>query len=363
VLGAAEKINELEKNLFVELRRKVAGRVRDIQAFSGAAAMVDVLVSFASVALEKRYVRPQVDDGTVIDIKDGRHPVVEDILAAGKYVSNDTYLDRDQDQILIITGPNMAGKSTYLRQVGLIILLAQAGSFVPASSAHIGVVDRIFTRVGASDSLAGGESTFLVEMNETANILNNCTPKSLILFDEVGRGTSTFDGLSIAWALVEYLHQTGRAQARTLFATHFHELTELAAMLERVKNYNVAVKEWNDEIVFLRKITEGGSDQSLGIQVARLAGLPPRVIGRAKEILANLEANEFTVNHTPKIAKTQKDTTGGGFQMSLFELPEHPVVEDLRGIDIDSLSPLEGLNLLAELVRKVRKDSENRTED
>ncbi|MFC1511700.1 DNA mismatch repair protein MutS [Candidatus Latescibacterota bacterium] len=354
VLGAAEKINELEKNLFAALRKKAAGHVRAIQAFSGAAATVDVLLSFASVALENLYVRPVVDDDMVIDIKDGRHPVVEDLLPAGKYVSNDTFVDRDQDQILIITGPNMAGKSTYLRQVGLIILLAQAGSFVPASSARIGVVDRIFTRVGASDNLAGGESTFLVEMNETANILNNCTHRSLILFDEVGRGTSTFDGLSIAWAIVEYLHQTRRAQSRTLFATHFHELTELAAMLERVKNYNVAVKEWNEEIVFLRKITEGGSDQSLGIQVARLAGLPQRVIGRAKEILANLEANEFTVNHTPKIAGAGRETTAGEFQLSLFELPEHPVVEDLREIDIDSLTPLEALNLLSELARKVK---------
>jgi len=235
----------------------------------------------------------------------------------------------------------------------LIVLLAQAGSFVPAAHARIGVVDRIFTRVGASDNLAGGESTFLVEMNETANILNNCTGRSLILFDEVGRGTSTFDGLSIAWSIVEYIHQVKRAAARTLFATHFHELTEIEKILPRVKNYNVAVKEWNDEIVFLRKIIEGGSDQSLGIQVARLAGLPPRVIERAKEILANLEAGEFTTDDSPKIAVSRNEPKSGNYQLSLFELPEHPVVEELRQLDIDNLTPLRALMLLEQLKRKV----------
>ena len=282
--------------------------------------------------------------------------MVETLIPAGKFVSNDTLLDTETDQILVITGPNMAGKSTYLRQVGLIVLLAQAGSFVPASHARIGAVDRIFTRVGASDNLAGGESTFLVEMNETANILNNCTGKSLILFDEVGRGTSTFDGLSIAWSIVEYIHQVKSAAARTLFATHFHELTEIEKILTRVKNYNVAVKEWNDEIVFLRKIVEGGSDQSLGIQVARLAGLPPRVIERAKEILANLsEAGEFTSENNPKIAVSHKNPGAGEFQLSLFELPEHPVVEELRQLDIDNLTPLRALMLLEQLKRKADK--------
>ncbi len=356
VLGASERIAELEKNLFVNLRKEVAKRVKDIQAFSSAVAVIDILQSFAMVASLKGYVRPEVDTGSIIDIRDGRHPVVETILPAGKFVSNDTLINSETDQILIITGPNMAGKSTYLRQVGLIILLAQAGSFVPASFARIGVVDRIFTRVGASDNLAGGESTFLVEMNETANILNNCTPRSLVLFDEVGRGTSTFDGLSIAWAIVEYLHQVQRVTARTLFATHFHELTELEMILPRVKNYNVAVKEWNDEIVFLRKITEGGSDQSLGIQVGRLAGLPPQVINRAKEILANLEANEFTMNNKPKIAGTKKEQTDEKFQFNLFELPEHPVVEELRDIEIDNLTPLKALLLLEQLKRKASLD-------
>jgi len=352
VLSASERIADLERDLFVRLRKEVAERVKDIQAFSAAVTVTDALYSFAKAAHEKGYVCPEIDDGTLLDIRDGRHPVVEHLLPAGKFVSNDTRADTETDQILIITGPNMAGKSTYLRQIGLIVLMAQAGSFVPASYAHIGIVDRIFTRVGASDNLAGGESTFLVEMNETANILNNCTQKSLILFDEVGRGTSTFDGVSIAWAIVEYLHQVKRVAARTLFATHFHELTELEAVLPRVKNYNVAVKEWNDEIVFLRKISAGGSDQSLGIQVARLAGLPPRVISRAKEILANLEQNEFTINHKPKLAASLQEREETPFQMSLFELPEHPVVEELRGLDINNLTPVQALLLLEQLKRK-----------
>ncbi|MBN1294657.1 MAG: DNA mismatch repair protein MutS [Candidatus Latescibacteria bacterium] len=352
VLSAGERINDIERELFIELRGKIAASVREIQAFSQSVAVVDVLHSFARVAVANNYVRPKIDRGNIIEIKNGRHPVVETILPAGKFVSNDTLIDNESDQILIITGPNMAGKSTYLRQVGLIVLLAQSGSFVPASSAHIGVVDRIFTRVGASDNLAGGESTFLVEMNETANILNNCTPRSLILFDEVGRGTSTFDGLSIAWAIVEYLHQVKKSAARTLFATHYHELTELEVVLDRVKNYNIAVKEWNDEIVFLRKIIEGGSDQSLGIQVARLAGLPPKVISRAKEILTNLEANEFTVNNEPKIAASLSTKKTGTYQMSLFELPEHPVVEEIRKLDIDNLTPIKALLLLGQLKQK-----------
>ncbi len=355
VLGASERIAEMERNLFAELRKEAASRVREIQAFSRAAAVIDVLRSFSSTAREYGYVRPEMDQSAVIEIRDGRHPVVETLIPAGKFVSNDTVLDGDTDQILIITGPNMAGKSTYLRQVGLIVLMAQAGSFVPASSAHIGVVDRIFTRVGASDNLSGGESTFLVEMNETANILNNCTPRSLILFDEVGRGTSTFDGLSIAWSIVEYLHQMKNSAARTLFATHYHELTELESLLPRVKNYNVAVREWNDEIVFLRKILEGGSDQSLGIQVARLAGLPRKVIDRAKEILANLEANEFTIQNKPKLATEHPKAPDGTMQLSLFELPEHPVVEELRRIDVENLTPIKALLLLEQLRRKVAK--------
>jgi len=356
VLSAKDRIAELERGLFVELRLSIASHVREIQEFSSAVAVIDVLVSFALVAMERDFVRPEMLDEPLIDIRDGRHPVVESILPAGKFVSNDTRLNGANEQILIITGPNMAGKSTYLRQVGLIVLLAQAGSFVPATRARIGVVDRIFTRVGASDNLAGGESTFLVEMNETANILNNCTPRSLVLFDEVGRGTSAFDGLSIAWAIVEYLHETKRGEALTLFATHFHELTEIEALLTRVKNYNVAVKEWNDEIIFLRKIVEGGSDQSLGIQVARLAGLPPTVIERSKEILVNLEASEFTIDDRPRIARKREKPEEPRVQMSMFELIEHPVVQDLRDIDVENLSPIKALLLLDQLRRKVLDD-------
>ncbi len=358
VLGAADRIAEIERNLFTELRKEVGVRVRDIQAFSTVVGVIDVLQSYAQAAELKGYVRPEIDDGAIIDIRDGRHPVVETLLPAGKFVSNGTLLNGESDQILIITGPNMAGKSTYLRQVGIIVLMAQAGSFVPASYARIGTVDRLFTRVGASDNLAGGESTFLVEMNETGNILNNCTPKSLVLFDEVGRGTSTFDGLSIAWAIVEYLHQVQASAARTLFATHFHELTELETILPRVKNYNIAVKEWNEEIVFLRKIVEGGSDQSLGIQVARLAGLPKKVIDRAKEILRTLEANEFNINNKPKLSATHEKSRDSDYQLSLFQLPEHPVVEELREVDIDNLTPLKALLLLEQLKRKVGLDGE-----
>jgi len=357
VLSASERIGELERGLFAELRKEVAVRVKDIQKFSGAAAIIDVLHSYTRAASEKGYVYPEMEKSTVIEIRDARHPVVESLLSAGKFVPNDIFIDGGMEQVLVITGPNMAGKSTYLRQVGLIVLMAQAGSFVPASYARIGVVDRIFTRVGASDNLAGGESTFLVEMNETANILNNCTPQSLVLFDEVGRGTSTFDGMSIAWAIIEYLHEVKRSSARTLFATHFHELTELEKLLPRVKNYNIAVKEWNDEVIFLRKIIEGGSDQSLGIQVARLAGLPQQIIERAKEILINLEANEFDIHDRPRIAAVHKEQPAESLQLNLFDLPEHPVVEEIREIDIDNLTPIKALLLLEQLKRKVSGDS------
>ncbi|HID96552.1 MAG TPA: DNA mismatch repair protein MutS, partial [Candidatus Latescibacteria bacterium] len=267
-------------------------------------------------------------------------------------VPNDTYVDNSNDQILIITGPNMAGKSTYLRQVGLIIILAQIGSFVPARSARIGVVDRIFTRVGASDNLAAGQSTFLVEMNETADILNNATARSLILLDEIGRGTSTFDGMSIAWAVAEYLHNS-RKRTRTLFATHYHELTELELILERVKNYNFAVKEWKGEVIFLRKILPGGCDHSYGIQVARLAGLPQQVIERAKEVLANLEENELTPGKIPKKAKGKHSPIPESRQLSLFERTEHPVIDEIRKLDPSSMTPLEALARIDDWKRRI----------
>ncbi|RKY74237.1 MAG: DNA mismatch repair protein MutS [Candidatus Latescibacterota bacterium] len=352
VLGADEKMIQLEYEIFVDVRQKAAAWAEKIQKIARSCALIDVLCSLASLAVSSNYVRPTVDEGEEIKIVEGRHPVVERFLPEGNFVPNDTYLANSTDQILIITGPNMAGKSTYLRQVGLIVLLAQIGSFVPAKSAHIGVVDRIFTRVGASDSIATGESTFLAEMNETANILNNASSKSLVLLDEIGRGTSTFDGMSIAWAVTEFLHNCSRARPRTLFATHYHELTELELILERVKNYNFAVKEWKGEVVFLRKILPGGCDHSYGIQVARLAGLPPEVIQRAKEVLANLEENELTPNRISKKAKGRHSAVASARQLNLFE-PEHPVIEEIRKIDPASLTPLEALNKIDEWKKRI----------
>ncbi|MCK4417722.1 MAG: DNA mismatch repair protein MutS, partial [Candidatus Latescibacteria bacterium] len=352
VLGADERIVQLEYEIFVDVRQQVAAWAEKIQKIARSCALIDVLCSLTSLAVGSDYIRPTLDEGEEIKIGEGRHPVVERFLPEGNFIPNDTYLANPTDQILIITGPNMAGKSTYLRQVGLIVLLAQIGSFVPAKSAHIGVVDRIFTRVGASDSIATGESTFLVEMNETANILNNATSRSLVLLDEIGRGTSTFDGMSIAWAVTEFLHNCSRARPRTLFATHYHELTELELILERVKNYNFAVKEWKGEVVFLRKILPGGCDHSYGIQVARLAGLPPEVIERAKEVLANLEENELTPNKIPKKAKSKHSALASTKQLSLFET-EHPVVEEIRKLDATSLTPLEALNKIDEWKKRI----------
>jgi len=350
ILSAEERMASLEYELFEELRNFVASASEAVQKDARLVAGLDCLVSLAEVAVANSYCKPEVHEGDEIEIKGGRHPVVEKTLPVGEsFVPNDTYLDNKDHQILVITGPNMAGKSTYIRQVGLIVLLAQMGSFVPAESARIGLVDRIFTRVGASDNLAGGESTFLVEMNEMANILNNATPKSLILLDEIGRGTSTFDGLSIAWAVMEFLHNNSRVSAKTLFATHYHELTELELVLPRVKNYNIAVKEWGDEIVFLRKIQRGGCDHSYGIQVARLAGLPSEVIQRAREVLANLEATVLTPNRTPRLALRSRRKPQVTTQLDFFSAEEKALREELRNIDIDRMTPLEALNKLNEL--------------
>ncbi len=352
VLGAEEKMGEMEYELFTEIREKVAEECPRILKVAKALASLDCLLALAQVASENAYCKPQVDEGEEIVIREGRHPVVERLLEEG-FVPNDCSLNRKDYQILIITGPNMAGKSTYLRQVGLIVLMAQLGSFVPAQEAKIGVVNRIFTRVGASDILAKGQSTFLVEMNETANILHNATSQSLILLDEIGRGTSTYDGLSIAWAVTEEIHNNPKLGAKTLFATHYHELTSLASLLPRVKNYQVAVREWGDKIVFLRKIIEGGCDDSYGIQVARLAGIPQGVIGRAKEILANLENGgtgmpDFAQGErAPKFQPTS--------QLSLFSALPDPLLEELKDLDLNSLTPLEALNKLAELVKKARR--------
>ncbi len=355
VLGADERINELEYEIFSEIRDRVGQHASEIQSIAEAIAVLDLLCSFADIAVSHSYSRPEVSNGDKVEIVDGRHPVVERALPEGTFVPNSTLVDNSSDQILIITGPNMAGKSTYLRQIGLIVLMAQSGSFVPARKANIGVVDRIFTRVGASDSLARGESTFMAEMNEAANILNNATSRSLVILDEVGRGTSTFDGLSIAWAIVEYLHNPSYTRPKTLFATHYHELTELESLLSRVRNYNVSVHEQDGDIIFLRKIVRGGCDQSYGINVAKLAGLPEEVIERANEILANIE-NE---RETPRISRRSgsKKRKGEDAQLSLFNIGEvrsHPILDELKEIDINSLTPLEALLKLDELRKKVK---------
>lgn len=303
ILGAQERAIQLESDLFQELRAAAVAATDAIQRSAAAVAALDVLAAFADRAAALGYARPTMTEGDAIRIRDGRHPVVEQLPGAERFVPNDTLLNASDHQVVIITGPNMAGKSTYIRQVALIVLMAQAGSFVPAAEAEIGLADRIFTRIGASDDIARGRSTFMVEMQETANILNNLTPRSLIVLDEIGRGTSTFDGISIAWAVAEYLHNRPDARARTLFATHYHELTDLARTLERVKNYNVAVRESGDRVIFLRKIVPGAADQSYGIHVARLAGMPSEVIERAREVLANLEEGEFGESGQPRIAR------------------------------------------------------------
>jgi DNA mismatch repair protein MutS len=357
VLGAEEAICQLEYRLFEEIRKKVSDETARLQKTASAIAVIDIFGSMAEIADRYDYVRPVVDEEDGIMIRDGRHPVLERMGLSDRFVPNDTEMNTQEQQLLIITGPNMAGKSTYLRQVALIILMAQMGCFVPASEAKIGVVDRIFTRIGALDNIMRGQSTFMVEMMETARILNQTTSRSLVVLDEIGRGTSTFDGLSIAWAVAEYLHDQASLRPKTLFATHYHELTELALTKERVKNYNVAVKEWGGEIIFLRKIVEGGTNRSYGIQVARLAGLPQKVIDRAKEILSNLEKGELDGMGMPKIATTK--TPGlkpkPPLQPSLFLQPDS-IRSELKKIKTDQLTPLEALNILDELKKKVEKD-------
>jgi len=358
ILGAEEKITALEYELFDQVRQLVARYVKEIQQNATMLGELDCLLNFAQIARDNNYCKPTITTDDEIIIKDSRHPVVEQLLPAGEsFVPNDVYLNNATDQISIITGPNMAGKSTYLRQVGLIVLMAQVGSFVPANSAEIGLVDKIFTRVGASDNLAGGESTFLMEMNETANILNNTTLKSLILLDEIGRGTSTFDGLSIAWSVTEYLHNTSSVAAKTLFATHYHELTELELILPRVKNYNIAVKEWGDKIIFIRKIVPGGCDHSYGIQVAQLAGLPPTVIGRAKEVLSNLEADELTPNEMPRLARHYDDKNlEKSSQLDFFAQQEQQIREEIQQLDINTMTPIEAINKLNELKKLIAEN-------
>ncbi|AFH48999.1 MutS family mismatch repair protein [Ignavibacterium album JCM 16511] len=356
ILHAEEKIGELEYQLFNEIRNLVALEAESIQTNARLIGMLDVFLSFAECAEEYNYVKPEVDEGNEIEILQGRHPVVERILSPGeKFTPNDCKLNNSDQQIILLTGPNMAGKSVYLRQVGLIVLLAQIGSFVPASKAKIGIVDRIFTRVGASDNITAGESTFLVEMQEAANILNNATSKSLILLDEIGRGTSTFDGISIAWAITEYLHENPDVAAKTLFATHYHELNEMADLFPRIKNYKVEVREYDDKVIFLHRVNPGRADHSYGIQVAMMAGLPVFVTNRAKEILNNLESKELTPYEVKKerLKKLKSETDN---QISLFEFKDDELRTEIKNLELNSLTPIEALNKLNELKRKMEKN-------
>jgi DNA mismatch repair protein MutS len=354
VLHAEERANKMEYELFREVRDAAARETWRLQETAEKLAFFDVLASLAEVALDNNYCRPELDNSDVIEITDGRHPVLDAGVTGEEFVPNDTLLDADENRLIIITGPNMAGKSTYIRQVALLVLLAQMGGFIPAKRARIGIADGIFTRVGASDEIYRGRSTFMVEMTETANILHNATDRSLVILDEVGRGTSTFDGVSLAWAITEHLHD--RIGARTLFATHYHELVELAQTLAGVKNYNIAVREWQDEIVFLRKILPGGTDKSYGLQVARLAGIPPAVVDRAKVILAHLERSSLDGEDKPAFAPPPEGSVKRELQMSLFQTPEQRVVEILRKLDIESLTPLEALNKLSELRDQLKQE-------
>ena len=364
ILGAEDKLYALEFQLFTQLRESIAAQVKRIQKTAKSIAIIDVMASLALVSERGGYVRPKINKKGVIDIKDGRHPVVEKIIPNQMFIANDTYLDEKKKRISIITGPNMAGKSTYMRQVALISLMAQMGSFVPATSANISVSDRIFTRVGATDDLASGQSTFMVEMTEVANILRNATSKSLLILDEIGRGTSTFDGLSIAWAVIEYISDNKLLGAKTLFATHYHELTELEGKIDNVNNYCIAVKEKGDDIVFLRKIVKGGADKSYGIQVAKLAGVPNLVIDRAKEIveeltnedisqkISNISAAELSEK---KVSKSQKLDELDLAQMSLFETTkDDDVLEELKSLDVGNLTPIDALNMIYKLQNKIK---------
>ena len=367
ILNAEDKLQTLEYDLFCSVRDSVSGQIERIQRTAKAIARLDVFSSLSVVAERNRYVRPKLNEKGLIDIREGRHPVVEQMISNDLFIANDTYLDNGSHCISVITGPNMAGKSTYMRQSALIVLLAQIGCFVPAKSANIGIVDRIFTRVGASDDLASGQSTFMVEMNEVANILRNATANSLLILDEIGRGTSTFDGLSIAWAVIEHISNRKLLGAKTLFATHYHELTELEGKMSNVNNYCIAVKECGEDIVFLRKIIKGGADRSYGIQVAKLAGVPDMVIDRAKEIAEQLSDNDIT----EKVQSIAVDTKGDGkknggrqashydeldmAQMSLFDtVTDEDVIRELMEVEVTTLTPLDALNTLYRLQNRLK---------
>ncbi len=355
ILGAEEKSLELEQKLFLDLVTSLEDYISAIQLNASLIAKLDCLLSFAFIAAENKYVRPEINESDIIDIKDGRHPVIEKMLPIDEsYITNDVYLDNDQQQIIVITGPNMSGKSALLRQTALIVLLAQIGSFVPAESAKIGLVDKIFTRVGASDNISLGESTFMVEMHEAASILNNLSPRSLILLDEIGRGTSTYDGISIAWAMAEYIHEHHTAKAKTLFATHYHELNEMEKSFKRIKNYNVSVKELDDKVIFLRKLKRGGSEHSFGIHVAQMAGMPKSVVSRANEILKDLEKSEQKDSLAKPVGEIAQHREG--LQTTIFQLDD-PVLKQIRdeinNLDINNLTPVEALNKLNEIKKHI----------
>ena len=364
ILNAEDKLSALEYDIFCRIRDTIASQIERIQRTAKAIAALDVFASLSYVSEKNHYVRPKLNDKGIIDIKDGRHPVVERMIDHDLFITNDTMLDNNSHLISIITGPNMAGKSTYMRQTALIVLMAQIGCFVPAKSANIGIVDRIFTRVGASDDLASGQSTFMVEMNEVANILRNATSNSLLILDEIGRGTSTFDGLSIAWAVIEHISNKKLLGAKTLFATHYHELTELEGKIGNVNNYCIAVKEQGDDIVFLRKIIKGGADKSYGIQVAKLAGVPDMVIDRAKEIVSQLTDNDITEKiqsisvqnkSEGKAKKVQKLDEVDLAQMSFFDtVSDEDVLKELEEADISNMTPLDALNTLYRLQNKLK---------
>ncbi|MBO7401432.1 MAG: DNA mismatch repair protein MutS, partial [Lachnospiraceae bacterium] len=359
ILNAEDRLRSLEYELFSKVRDSIAEQTERIQKTAKAVAKLDMITALSYVAVNNRYVRPQINKKGIINIKNGRHPVVEKLQKSDMFVANDTYLDNQSQRIAIITGPNMAGKSTYMRQTALIVLMAQLGSFVPADSADIGIVDRIFTRVGASDDLASGQSTFMVEMNEVANILKNATKNSLLILDEIGRGTSTFDGLGIAWAVVEYISNPKLIGAKTLFATHYHELTELEGKLESVNNYCIAVKEQGDDIVFLRKIVRGGADKSYGIQVAKLAGLPDAVLKRAKEIADELSENDLAERAgRVQAAVEQVKRDSSNEQLSFFtesaESKEQKILDELKSLNLSDITPLEAITKLYDFQLKLR---------
>ena len=350
ILGAEEKVVNLEYNEIVKIRDEIAANIKRLQKTASVVSTLDVLTSFAQVAEDMNYCMPEIDDEGTIDIKEGRHPVIEKMLSSGEFVPNDTYLDKNENRLAIITGPNMAGKSTYMRQVALISLMAQVGSFVPATQAKLGVVDKIFTRVGASDDLSMGQSTFMVEMMEVATILKEATANSLVILDEIGRGTSTYDGLSIAWAVAEYIADKEKCGAKTLFATHYHELIELADKQEGIKNYSIAVKEKGEDIIFLRKIVEGGTDESYGIHVARLAGVPKNVTKRANEILRSLERKSMLSGK--KTEKENKKVVEGQFDMFNYKLAE--IAHEIDKINLNELTPIDALNTLVKIKEKIK---------